>query len=179
MGKDSKKRNQRWKCAYYEEKGHMIENCKALKSFLDQLVQARHLKEFVDQEKTKAEETKLIHNPRLNQAKEKMPTMPWRKTSPSVLFTWLGVVQITPSLRIGSRGDQYCQTDERGPLGPTNEQEAIMGKFESRSITFTKVDLTRVQHPHNDPLSSNCESTVMTSNKSWWTPTFWLRWLFK
>ena len=66
MGGDLKKRTQGWKCAYHEEIGHRTDNCKALKSFLDQLVQARHLKEFVDQEKTKAKETKVRPNSKLN-----------------------------------------------------------------------------------------------------------------
>ena len=42
------KGNQMWKCAFHKEKGHITENCKALKIFWDQLIQARQLKEFVD-----------------------------------------------------------------------------------------------------------------------------------
>ena len=38
MGRDPKKTNEQWKCAYLEEKGHGTKNCRALKSFLDQLV---------------------------------------------------------------------------------------------------------------------------------------------
>ncbi|GFZ01602.1 hypothetical protein Acr_15g0002110 [Actinidia rufa] len=41
-----------WKCSYHDEKGHKMENCRALKVFLDQLVREGHLKEFVDEEKT-------------------------------------------------------------------------------------------------------------------------------
>ena len=48
------------------KKGHIIENCKALKSFLDQLVQVGHLKKFIDQEKTKAEKAKVRPNPRFD-----------------------------------------------------------------------------------------------------------------
>ena len=79
LGKDSKKRNQLWKCAYHEEKRHKTENYKALKSLVDQLVQAGHLKEFVDQEKIKA--TQALTE------KWKRPTMPWMTTSLSKLFT--------------------------------------------------------------------------------------------
>ena len=43
-----------------------MENCRALKSLLDQLVQARHLNEFVDQEKTKADEAKVRPNMRFD-----------------------------------------------------------------------------------------------------------------
>ncbi|GFY91551.1 hypothetical protein Acr_07g0017470 [Actinidia rufa] len=59
---------------------------RALKSFLNQLVQAGHLKEFVDHEKMKTEETKVKPNLRFNATGKKL-TMPWRMTSPSRLFT--------------------------------------------------------------------------------------------
>ncbi|GFZ19655.1 hypothetical protein Acr_28g0003600 [Actinidia rufa] len=55
MGGDPKRRNQRWRCSYHGEKGHKTENCRALKAFLEQLVHDGHLKEFVDNEKTRAE----------------------------------------------------------------------------------------------------------------------------
>ncbi|GFZ14402.1 hypothetical protein Acr_24g0005920 [Actinidia rufa] len=55
MGGDLKRRNQRWKCSYHGEKGHKIKNCKTLEAFLEQLVRDEHLKEFVDNEKTRAE----------------------------------------------------------------------------------------------------------------------------
>ena len=37
-----------------------------LKTFLDQLIQAGHLKEFVDQEKTKVDEAEVIPTPRFD-----------------------------------------------------------------------------------------------------------------
>ena len=52
MGGDPKEYNQWWKCVFHEKKGHIIVNYKALNTFLDQLVQGEHLKEFIDQEKT-------------------------------------------------------------------------------------------------------------------------------
>ena len=66
LGEYPKKYNQRWKCAFNEEKGHKIENCKALKIFLDQLIQAGHLKDFADQEKTKGDKAKVRPNPRVD-----------------------------------------------------------------------------------------------------------------
>ncbi|GFY97881.1 hypothetical protein Acr_12g0004220 [Actinidia rufa] len=55
IGGDPKRRNQRWKCSYHGEKGHKIENCRALKAFLEQLVRDGHFKEFVNNEKIRAE----------------------------------------------------------------------------------------------------------------------------
>ena len=43
-----------------------MENYKALKEFLDQLVRDRHLKEFVDDEKTRVEKTKVKPNPKFD-----------------------------------------------------------------------------------------------------------------
>ena len=42
-----------------------------MKTFLDELVQASHLKEFIDQKKTKAKEDKVISNPRFYRDREK------------------------------------------------------------------------------------------------------------
>ena len=78
-----------------------------MKLFLDYVVQAKHLQEFIDQEETKAE--KLIG---------KMWTMTWRKTSPSDYSH--DRKTMTPSLRIGFGGDLHCQANERGTLGLAN-----------------------------------------------------------
>ncbi|GFZ01607.1 damaged DNA binding 2 [Actinidia rufa] len=69
MGEDPKKRNQRWKCAFQEKKGHKTQNYMALKTFLDYLIQFGHLNEFVDKEKTKEEEAKVRSNPRFDRDK--------------------------------------------------------------------------------------------------------------
>ncbi|XP_057459274.1 uncharacterized protein LOC130749935 [Actinidia eriantha] len=57
MGGDPKRQNQCWKCSYHGEKCHKTENCRVLKAFLEQLVRDGHLKEFVDDEKTREEVT--------------------------------------------------------------------------------------------------------------------------
>ena len=66
MEGDLKKSNQRWKCSFHKEKWHRSKNCKALKVFLNQLVQDRYLKGFVDQEKTQAKEAGVKPNPRID-----------------------------------------------------------------------------------------------------------------
>ncbi|GFS40490.1 hypothetical protein Acr_00g0068850 [Actinidia rufa] len=70
MGGDPKRRNQRWRCSYHGEKGHKTENCRALKAFLEQLVHDGHLKEFVDDEKTRAEAAEIEANRRPNRGRE-------------------------------------------------------------------------------------------------------------
>ena len=47
IGGDSSRRNQNLYCTYQKDKGHIIEQCRILKDHLEQLVNSRHLKEFV------------------------------------------------------------------------------------------------------------------------------------
>ncbi|GFZ08917.1 hypothetical protein Acr_20g0007250 [Actinidia rufa] len=66
MGGDPKRCNQCWKCSYHDEREHKIENYWALMVFLDQLVRDRHLKEFVNEEKTRAEKDEVRPSPRFD-----------------------------------------------------------------------------------------------------------------
>ena len=50
VGRDPARRNQSSYCTYHIEKGHTTEQCCVLKDHLEQLVKARHLKEFVVQQ---------------------------------------------------------------------------------------------------------------------------------
>ena len=47
----------------------------------------------------------------------------------------------------------YCQTNARGSLDPNSGEKVEIGLSEAGSITFTKVNLKRIQNPHNDPLA--------------------------
>ena len=63
MGGDPKRHNQPWKCSYHDEKRHKMENYLALKAFLAQLVWEGHLKEFIDEEKSRAKKVEVRPNP--------------------------------------------------------------------------------------------------------------------
>ena len=102
MEGDPKRRNQRWKCSNHDEKGYKIENCRALKAFLDQLVWEGHLKEFIDETKTQAEKTEIRPNPRFDQdGSELDKIMEEDEDLPLDTIHMIGV-QITQILRIGS-----------------------------------------------------------------------------
>ena len=81
MGGNPKRCNQRWKCSYHDEKGHKIENCRALKVFLGQLVRERHLKEFIDEAKTQAEKTEVRPNPRFDRGRRAQQSNRGRRRS--------------------------------------------------------------------------------------------------
>jgi hypothetical protein len=51
MGGDPASRESKPYCAYHKEKCHLIENCRAYKGFLEELVCNGHLRQFVDDTK--------------------------------------------------------------------------------------------------------------------------------
>ncbi|GFZ01188.1 hypothetical protein Acr_14g0008230 [Actinidia rufa] len=128
MGGDPKRRNQRWRCSYHGEKGHKTENCRALKAFLEQLVHDGHLKEFVDDVKTRAEaaEIETIEGPteagrrQRRQQTQRMKTCPWQ------MHEVLSVQAPPKKIKTAETERDY--------------------------VTFSRAELERVQHPHSDPL---------------------------
>ncbi|XP_028090578.1 uncharacterized protein LOC114290802 [Camellia sinensis] len=53
---DPARRNQKLRCTYHQDRGHMTQNCRALKQHLEDLVAARHLRDYIDQDKAVAEQ---------------------------------------------------------------------------------------------------------------------------
>ena len=47
MGEDPTKRNQNLYCTYHRDKGHTAKQCRTFKDYLEQLVTAGHLREYV------------------------------------------------------------------------------------------------------------------------------------
>ncbi|XP_057466148.1 uncharacterized protein LOC130755691 [Actinidia eriantha] len=153
MGGDPKRRNQRWKCSYHREKGHKTENCRALKAFLEQLVREGHLKEFVDDEKTRADGTETRtatgidrggnENEAVDTEDEDLP---------------LGTI-----LMIGGPSHPNLENKIRGEIRIIRQMHEVLSvrstpkrmkeaEAEKDCITFSRADLERVQHPHSDPL---------------------------
>ncbi|XP_028071286.1 uncharacterized protein LOC114273694 [Camellia sinensis] len=68
---DPARRNQKLRCTYHQDRGHMTQNCRALKQHLEDLVAAGHLRDYIDQDKEVAElgnpplEPNIEHPPRL------------------------------------------------------------------------------------------------------------------
>ncbi|XP_028121273.1 uncharacterized protein LOC114318563 [Camellia sinensis] len=67
---DPARRNQKLRCTYHQDRGHMIQNCRPLKQHLEDLVVARHLRDYIDQDKAVTEpgnpppEPNIEHPPR-------------------------------------------------------------------------------------------------------------------
>ncbi|XP_028069368.1 uncharacterized protein LOC114271902 [Camellia sinensis] len=68
---DPARHNQKLRCTYYQDRGHMTQNCRALKQHLEDLVAAGHLRDYIDQDKKVTEpgnlppEPTIKHPPRL------------------------------------------------------------------------------------------------------------------
>ncbi|XP_028059904.1 uncharacterized protein LOC114263538 [Camellia sinensis] len=68
---DPARRNQKLRCTYHQDRGHMTQNCKALRQHLEDLVAAGHLRDYIDQDKEVAKpgnplpEPNVEHPPRL------------------------------------------------------------------------------------------------------------------
>ncbi|XP_028115676.1 uncharacterized protein LOC114313495 [Camellia sinensis] len=68
---DPARRNQMLRCSYHQNRGHMTQNCRALKQHLEDLVAAGHFWDYIDQDKEVTEpgnpppEPNIEHPPRL------------------------------------------------------------------------------------------------------------------
>ena len=63
MGKPKHEANDKLRYSYHKDKGHLTANCRAFKDFLEEMVIAGHLTDFIDEEKTVAQPNQQ-HQPR-------------------------------------------------------------------------------------------------------------------
>ncbi|GFY85297.1 hypothetical protein Acr_04g0000350 [Actinidia rufa] len=154
MGGDPKRRNQRWRCSYHGEKGHKTENCRALKAFLEQLVHDGHLKEFVDNEKTRAEVAEAEANRRPDRVREETEEAADAEDEDLPL----GTIHM-----IGGPNDPSLESKIRNEIRMIKQMHEVLSvqslpkkiktaETERECVTFSRADLKRVQHPHLDPL---------------------------
>ena len=154
MGGDPRRRNQRWKCSYHGEKGHRTESCRALKSFLEELVHDGHLKEFVDNEKTQARaaETEVERRPDREEREMDETADADDEDLPLGTIHMIGGPN-DPSLegKVRSEIRMIKQMHEVFLVRPAPKKQKT-DEVRKECVTFTKADLERVQHPHSDPL---------------------------
>ncbi|GFY92772.1 GPI-anchored adhesin-like protein, putative [Actinidia rufa] len=154
MGDDPKRQNQCWRCSYHSEKGHKIENCRALKAFLEQLVHDGHLKEFVDNEKTQAEAAEAEANQRPDRVGAEMEETADAEDEDLPL----GTIHM-----IGDPNDSSLENKIWNEIRMIKQMHEVLSvqslpkkmkaaEAERECVTFFRADLERVQHPHSDPL---------------------------
>ena len=61
MGGDPSKHNQGLYSQYHQDRGHIMEDCKTLQDYLEQLVKVRKLKQFLLQPSTQGGQVGLVH----------------------------------------------------------------------------------------------------------------------
>ncbi|XP_057488466.1 uncharacterized protein LOC130774448 [Actinidia eriantha] len=136
-----------------DRSGPYESRAKALKAFLEQLVRDRHLKEFVDDEKTRAKGTETVtatgtdrggnENESVDTEDEDLP---------------LGTIHM-----IGGPSYPNLENKIRGEIRMIRQMHEVLSvrstpkrmkeaEAEKDCITFSRADLERVQHPHSDPL---------------------------
>ncbi|XP_057459277.1 uncharacterized protein LOC130749939 [Actinidia eriantha] len=153
MGGDPTRRNQHWKCSYHGEKGHKIKKCRALKAFLEQLVHDRHLKEFIDNEKTRAEATEAETTTRPGRGRNEIEAV---DTEDEDLP--LGTIHMIggpshPNLENKIQSEIHMIRQMHEVLSVQSMPKKMkVAETKRECITFFRADLERVQHPHSDPL---------------------------
>ncbi|XP_057505216.1 uncharacterized protein LOC130788530 [Actinidia eriantha] len=153
MEGDPKRRNQRWKCSYHDEKGYKIENYRALKAFLEQLVRDGHLKEFVDDKKTRAEATEARTATELDRGGNEIEAVDMEDEDLP-----LGTIHMIggpshPNLKNKIRSKIHMIRQMHEVLSVRSMSKKMKAaEAEKECITFSRADLERVQHPHSDPL---------------------------
>ncbi|XP_057463825.1 uncharacterized protein LOC130753666 [Actinidia eriantha] len=151
-GRQPKEANQHWKCSYHDEKVHKIENYRALKDFLEQLVHDGHLKEFIDDEKTRVKVTEAKSNPKFDQGDNEVEKAVNMEDEDLPLGT-IHMIRGPNDLSLGNRVRSVIRLIRQMhkvlsvQLLPKRLRTA---EIEKECITFSKADLERVQHPHSD-----------------------------
>ncbi|GFY88776.1 hypothetical protein Acr_06g0007160 [Actinidia rufa] len=134
--------------------GHKNENYEALKAFLEQLVHDGHLKEFVDNEKTRAEVAETEANRRPDRVGMEME----EAVDVEDEDLPLGTIHM-----IGGPNDPSLENKIRNEIRMIRQMHDVLSvqslpkkmkavEAERECITFSRADLERVQHPHSDPL---------------------------
>ena len=121
--------------------------------FLDQLVQDEHLKEYMDEEKTRAKKAKVRPNPTFDRGDDEA-----NKITEEEKDFPLGTINMIWGLNYPVLENRI--REEIRLIRQMNEVLSVqsMAKkprqtvFELGSITFFKVDLEKVQHSHSDLL---------------------------
>uniref|UniRef100_A0A2N9J0X2 Reverse transcriptase/retrotransposon-derived protein RNase H-like domain-containing protein n=1 Tax=Fagus sylvatica TaxID=28930 RepID=A0A2N9J0X2_FAGSY len=134
MGGDPASRESKPYCACYKKKGHLIENCRAYKGFLEELVRNGHLRQFVDDTKQRQQQD---HPPK--------PKDPIRIIE--VIHTHTRAANLRAETLTATHLQEVFQVYEDASSASKRLRKEI-----TEEITFTNHDLKGVKLPHSDAL---------------------------
>ncbi|XP_028121001.1 uncharacterized protein LOC114318332 [Camellia sinensis] len=137
---DPARRNQKLRCTYHQDRGHMTQNCKVLKQHLEDLVAAGHLRDYVDQDKAVAEQgnplpkSNVEHPPRL------------------VINVSHGTITQKREEALKEEIAKAVQIQQVMSVGPVPKKVRIVPKSPLCTVSFTRKDLEGIQHPYTNAL---------------------------
>ncbi|XP_028079416.1 uncharacterized protein LOC114281164 [Camellia sinensis] len=137
---DPARRNQKLRCTYHQDRGHMTQNCRALKQHLEDLVAAGHLQDCIDQDKEVTEpgnpppEPNIEHQPRLI-----INVIHGTATQESEETLKEEIAKATQILQVMS-------------VEPASKKIRTVPKSPLCTVSFTRKDLEGIQYPHTDAL---------------------------
>ncbi|XP_028055799.1 uncharacterized protein LOC114259965 [Camellia sinensis] len=138
LGSTQRGFNSRHRCTFHEERGHRTEDCLPLKQYLEELVVAGHLDQYID---------------------EGVKAAPLGQTEPNGLAALDAAPQGVINVIHGIKLTRVCEL--RGMIKKAEHMREVLSvqpavkkeKTEEKDIlTFSSKDLERIQVPHNEAL---------------------------
>ncbi|XP_028082752.1 uncharacterized protein LOC114284083 [Camellia sinensis] len=123
---DPSLRNCRLCCSYHKDHGHLTEDCKALKQFVEELVQSEHLRSYVDSSIDRKDNIR-------DKTGETQPTVT------------INMIYSVPTKR--RIGREAAPTFRREIMSLS--EVAAKRICSSAKISFSDEDLTWIHHPYN------------------------------
>ncbi|XP_028120267.1 uncharacterized protein LOC114317706 [Camellia sinensis] len=180
--KDPARCNQKLRCTYHQDRGHMNQNCRALKQHLEDLVAARHLRDYIDHDKEVTElgnpppEPNIEHPPRLiidvvrpikvlrwawpfrYRVEKREPVRPI-PSGTRCIVTVLSIINVihgttTQELEETLKEEiaKAVQIQQVMLVDPASKKVRTAPKSPLCTVSFTRKDLEGIQHPHTDVL---------------------------
>ncbi|XP_028079330.1 uncharacterized protein LOC114281083 [Camellia sinensis] len=132
--------NQKLRCIYHQDKGHMTQNCRVLKQHLEDLVAAGHFWDCIDQDKAVTE-----------------PGNP--PPEPNIEHPLQLIINVIHGTAIQEREEalkeeiaKAVQIQQVMSVGPASKKVCTAPKSPFCTVSFTRKDLECIQHPHTDAL---------------------------
>ncbi|XP_028055973.1 uncharacterized protein LOC114260114 [Camellia sinensis] len=137
---DLTRRNQKLRCTYHQDRGHMTQNCRALKQHLEDLVAAGHLRDYIDQDKEVSEQG----NPPLEPNVERPPRL--------IINVIHGTATQESDKALKEKITKAVQIQRVMSVEPASKKVRTVPKSPVCTVSFTSKDLESIQHPHTDAL---------------------------
>ncbi|XP_028092012.1 uncharacterized protein LOC114292292 [Camellia sinensis] len=132
--------NQKLRCTYHQDRGHMTQNCRALKQHLEDLVATGHLRDYIDQDK----EVNELGNPSPEPNMEHPPRL--------IINVIHGTATQESKEALKEEIAKATQIQRVMSMEPASKKVRTVPKSPLCTVSFTSKDLEGIQHPHIDAL---------------------------